>query len=124
MPGVLVTNQKLSATQQWQTDLGRAVVSFPDEDPTRGLLNVTFPETAPTPVSNYWILRTDYTDYAVVVACTPVNATHHRDLYWFMSRVTPPSANARNRANEVHTHLRPEYIRPTRQGIEDCFARP
>lgn len=89
------------------------------------MLNVTFPDTAPTPFSNYWILRTDYFDYAVVVACVPLNGTHHRDLYWFMSRSYPVSVNARNRANEiVQTHLNPEYIRPTRQGIDDCFARP
>lgn len=123
LPGVRVTNTKRNiANSVWQTDIGRAVPSFPDENPVRGMLNVTFPDTAPTPVSNYWILRTDYFDYAVVVACVPLNATHHRDLYWFMSRGYPASTNARNRTNEIiNTHLNREYIRPTLQEIGDCF---
>lgn len=126
LEGVQVVNTKFDINDNlWESDLGRAVVSFPDETPVRGLLNVTFPDTAPTPVSNYWILRTDYFDYAVVTACIPINGTHHRDLYWFLSRGYPASTNARNRADElVDAYFNRDYIWNTRQGIEDCFGRP
>jgi lipocalin len=115
---------KNAITREWRAMEGRAVVSFPDESPVRGMLNVTFPAEGPTPFSNYWILRTDYT-YAVVVACNPINGTHHRDLYWFLSRGYPVSSNARARSQEiVNNYLSPELIRPTPQSFEACVGRP
>jgi apolipoprotein D and lipocalin family protein len=47
---------------------GSAMLAEPEEKPLLGKMNVTFDEEQPdTP--NYWVLATDYTNYAVVYYC-------------------------------------------------------
>lgn len=53
---------------------GQSAVSFPNENPLRGMLSLSF--GGPPTTSNYWILDTDFVNYSVVWFCREVNATH------------------------------------------------
>lgn len=125
--GVRVMNTMRNLTSNsWQTDIGLATLAFPDVVPLRAQLTVRFPIDAPPPPnSNYWVLRTDYFSYAIVVSCFQIDPNTRFESYWFLSRNYPPTANARQRADEIiDRHLNRDFIRPTQQGIEDCFVEP
>lgn len=65
---IRVENYQLNPDKTRQTEIGRAVVAYPNERPVRGILNVTFPnqlEFHP----NYKVLTTDYTSYSLVWSC-------------------------------------------------------
>lgn len=57
---------------------GQSFVSFPDEVPLRGMLSLSF--GGPPTTSNYWILGTDFVNYAVVWFCQNINATSSQGI--------------------------------------------
>uniref|UniRef100_A0A182MWQ9 Apolipoprotein D n=1 Tax=Anopheles culicifacies TaxID=139723 RepID=A0A182MWQ9_9DIPT len=65
--------------------VGRAVLSFPDEEILQGKLNVSF-FGAPNDVSNYWVLDTDYETFSVVWNCQPLGNTQSEENFWVLSR--------------------------------------
>ncbi|EGK96847.1 AGAP013451-PA [Anopheles gambiae str. PEST] len=65
--------------------LGRAVLSFPDEEVVQGKLNVSF-FGAPNDLSNYWVLDTDYETFSVVWNCQPRGEEQSEESFWVLSR--------------------------------------
>lgn len=111
------------AINEWSIDVGRAVVSFPDENPLRGKLNVTFGADTVPDTSNYWILHTDYTGYAVVVSCSNLPLNRSAESYWLLSRTKVVSPEGRITANAViDTQLDRSLVRTTIQ--ENCPEPP
>ncbi|KAG5681843.1 hypothetical protein PVAND_011251 [Polypedilum vanderplanki] len=102
------------------SDTGRAIISFPDEEPLRAMLNVTFSPEQPS-VSNYWVLSTDYSNYAFVVSCSNLQNDQSLEQYWLLSRSPTIAPAARIRADElVDLHLDRNRIRTTIQDNTTC----
>uniref|UniRef100_A0AAG5D074 Apolipoprotein D n=1 Tax=Anopheles atroparvus TaxID=41427 RepID=A0AAG5D074_ANOAO len=66
---------------------GTAVLSYPDEEQLQGKLSVAFFGAKPDR-SNYWVLDTDYTNYAVVFSCEPFFKDPSKNVlgFWIFSR--------------------------------------
>jgi lipocalin len=83
-----------------------------------GQLEVDFPST-PGPVFPYWVLETDYVNYAVVWSCVEMDDTNSQ-LAWIMSRTPTLSAELLTTAYEVFERngISTEYLEVTDQS--DC----
>ncbi|XP_058121248.1 apolipoprotein D-like [Anopheles ziemanni] len=104
--------------------LGRAVLSFPDEEVIQGKLNVSF-FGAPNDRSNYWVLDTDYQTYSVVWSCEELEENLSEESFWVLSR-TPTMTTDRDALFRIHNIMR-RYIdrsqlRFTRQLDEQYVA--
>ncbi|KAJ6635162.1 Lazarillo protein [Pseudolycoriella hygida] len=98
---------------------GQSVVSFPDENPLRGMLSLSF--GGPPTTSNYWILETDFVNFSVVWFCQNLNATHSSETAWVLSRQrTIPPAIQPIVDGVVNQHLVPALLRPTNQEVARC----
>lgn len=64
--------------------IGRAYVSFPDHVPLEGKLNVTF--GGPPANSNYWIMDTDYDNYAIIYSCKNLSENKSAEAAWVLSK--------------------------------------
>uniref|UniRef100_T1D4U3 Apolipoprotein D n=1 Tax=Psorophora albipes TaxID=869069 RepID=T1D4U3_9DIPT len=64
--------------------VGKAVVSFPEHVPVEGRLNVTF--RGPPNNSNYWVMDTDYDNYAVIYSCKNLSETKSAEAAWVLSK--------------------------------------
>lgn len=64
--------------------IGKAVVSFPDAIPLEGKLNVTF--GGPPNNSNYWIMDTDYDNYAIIYSCKNLSENKSAEAAWVLSK--------------------------------------
>lgn len=82
---VRVTNEGLTPAGQFFEQIGRAVPSFPDAEPFLAKLNVSFFDM-PNDRSNYWVLSTDYINYAMVFSCEDLPSGNSLESYWFLSR--------------------------------------
>ncbi|XP_053671598.1 apolipoprotein D-like [Anopheles nili] len=108
-------------SQVRSSDIGRAVIAFPDGSPLEAKLNVTF-DAAPVEVSaNYWVLGTDYDSYAVVWGCFGVGGTLRAESAWILSRTPVLSVDAAAEAQEyIDMYLSEEDLRTTIQDNEFC----
>uniref|UniRef100_A0A182QXM1 Apolipoprotein D n=1 Tax=Anopheles farauti TaxID=69004 RepID=A0A182QXM1_9DIPT len=102
--------------------LGRAVLSFPEEEIIQGKLNVSF-FGAPNDRSNYWVLDTDYDNFSVVWSCEQLTPQQSEESFWVLSR-TPNPITDRDILFRIHTIMR-RYIdraqvRFTRQLDDRC----
>ncbi|XP_053680176.1 apolipoprotein D-like [Anopheles nili] len=105
--------------------IGRAVLSFPDEEIIQGKLNVSF-FGAPNDQSNYWVLDTDYQSYSVVWSCQELEEQQSEESFWVLSR-TPTLTTDRDVQLRIQSIIR-RYIdrsqlRFTRQ-LDDRFVTP
>ncbi|XP_058455120.1 apolipoprotein D-like [Malaya genurostris] len=99
---------------------GQSFVSFPNESPVQGRMNISFGAMPPTSV-NYWVLDTDYTSFSFVWNCFAVSETLKGENFWLMSRTVELPASAQSRVDElINLYLKPQYIRPTRHDLEGC----
>jgi apolipoprotein D and lipocalin family protein len=90
-----------------------AKVSFPNENPLRAMLNVTWSPTreyifnlfvkrikiisiTEESITNYWVLSTDYISYAFVVNCYERPNNRSFESYWLISRTFTLSDAGRN----------------------------
>ncbi|XP_062557077.1 uncharacterized protein LOC134221928 [Armigeres subalbatus] len=64
--------------------IGKAVVSFPDAIPLEAKLNVTF--GGPPNNSNYWIMDTDYDNYAIIYSCKNLSENKSAEAAWVLSK--------------------------------------
>lgn len=84
---VRVANEGLTPAGNFFQQIGRAVISFPDETPLRAQLNVSFFDM-PNDRSNYWVLSTDYINYALVFSCEDLPNERSNESFWYLSRTT------------------------------------
>ncbi|XP_058823273.1 apolipoprotein D-like [Topomyia yanbarensis] len=105
---------------QFELAIGRAVISFPDEVPLQGKLNVSFGAMPPT-TSNYWVLDTDYTSFSFVWSCFPVSDTIRGENFWLLSRTVDLSASSQSRVDElIDQYLMQRHIRVTQHDLPYC----
>ena len=101
--------------------LGRAVISFPEQVPLEGKLNVTF-EGGPKSF-NYWILDTDYTNYSIVWSCGSAGALVHYELAWVLSRVPYIDGDILDKVNaNIDRYLKRDKLRKMNQNEDVCFS--
>lgn len=63
-----------------------ALLAFPDVSPTLGLLNVTYYADREADETNYYIIATDYFQYAVGWGCEDLEDEQSREFAWILSR--------------------------------------
>ncbi|XP_063387670.1 uncharacterized protein LOC134673601 [Cydia fagiglandana] len=115
----IVYNQTLEIRE------GTAVLHSTDGS---GLLWVTFVLDDEVVVeSNYYVLETDYTSFALVYSCRDLDNGDSEVYSWKLSREPTLSDAANNIIDEVIRNTRgllEEYYVPTSQSDEDCFYVP
>jgi apolipoprotein D and lipocalin family protein len=81
--------------------------------------------TEPNDRSNYWVLDTDYNNFAVVWQCEPKGENLSRENYWLLSRTkvlsTDTDVLARIAAVTDDLIIR-EEVRTTVHTIESCLG--
>ncbi|XP_058823274.1 apolipoprotein D-like [Topomyia yanbarensis] len=107
-------------SSEFEVVTGRSVISFPDEEPLQGMMNLTFGAMPPTSV-NYMVLDTDYTSFTFVWSCFAVSDTIKGENFWLMSRTVELPQSVQGRVDElIDLYLKPEHIRPTRHDLYYC----
>uniref|UniRef100_A0A182RLF4 Apolipoprotein D n=1 Tax=Anopheles funestus TaxID=62324 RepID=A0A182RLF4_ANOFN len=102
--------------------LGRAVLSFPDEEIVQGKLNVSF-FGAPNDLSNYWVLDTDYQTFSVVWNCQPLGEEQSEESFWVLSRTPtlPADTDVMFRIQSImRRYIDRSQVRFTRQQDDRC----
>ncbi|XP_055602188.1 apolipoprotein D-like [Uranotaenia lowii] len=112
--------------QERQSDIGRAVVAFPDEVPLQAKLNVTF-DAAAEVSANYWVLDTDYDNFAVVWGCfqLPPNEQGPRraENAWILSREYRLDLDVIQAVeNKIALFLDASQLRETKQDPRTCCS--
>lgn len=95
-----------------------ALLAFPDESPLRGMLNVTYYQDREATGVNYYVIATDYFQYAVGWACEDIGTNESREFAWLLSRTPQLPANSTYQAridSLVDLHFDEELIRRTEQ---------
>ncbi|XP_050354414.1 LOW QUALITY PROTEIN: uncharacterized protein LOC126776158 [Nymphalis io] len=123
--GVEVFNTQV-VSQQLDTIEGFAVPATTDGS---AKLNVSFPiaGTDLTTSSPYWVLATDYTNYAFVYSCANIDDEYRRVGSWKLSRtksLSPASNTAINNVINTIPVLRQEYYVTRGHTEENCFYYP
>jgi apolipoprotein D and lipocalin family protein len=66
--------------------------------------------------ANYWILSTDYDNYAVVVSCSNLPLSRSFESFWLLSRTPKITPDSRRNADAIiDRHLERSRIRITNQ---------
>ncbi|XP_053614015.1 uncharacterized protein LOC128677296 [Plodia interpunctella] len=102
---------------------GTAVAS----DDGSAKLNVTFPIGEFEVVSPYWVLDTDYENYALVYSCVNINEDYYRVNSWKLSRGWELSDSINYQINSVMSEIRvldQRYHITWGHGEEECFFYP
>ncbi|XP_077295531.1 apolipoprotein D-like isoform X2 [Arctopsyche grandis] len=96
--GVKVFNRQLNIkTNQVRTIEGTATLAGAANE---GKLSVVFPSIPFGRAAPYWVLDTDYTNYAVVYSCTDF-FIFHTDIVWILTRAQNPPATVMGAAYSV-----------------------
>ncbi|XP_050088550.1 apolipoprotein D-like [Anopheles aquasalis] len=99
--------------------IGKAVVSFPDQFPLEGKFNVTF--GGPPNNSNYWIMETDYDNFAVIYYCKNISDSKSAEAAWVLSKQRTINATVRAVVDKlVDKFLVRQDMRVTEQSQEKC----
>ncbi|XP_045776254.1 uncharacterized protein LOC123874798 [Maniola jurtina] len=119
----VINTQVINKTLDVRT--ATAVVASTDGS---GLLEVTFnfPDGVPN-IVNYYVLETDYTNFALVYSCSNTSDGNRRVTSWKLSRRTtlsPEAVPIIDRIINETQGLDQEYYQPTSQTEEDCFYIP
>ncbi|XP_072929716.1 uncharacterized protein [Epargyreus clarus] len=92
-----------------------------------GQLTITIPSGNSVVTIMFWILATDYTDYALAYSCVNVRADFRAVYSWKLSRTKQLSAQARvaiNTAMQDNVVLGNQYFEQIDQSDEACFYLP
>lgn len=100
---------------------GRAVLSYPEQPPVRGSLNVTF-AFGPN-VANYKIIDTDYQTYSLVWNCVTLRGPQRIEAFWILSRERKLSPYPQKLQNLIKQYAKQDKLRKTIQG-DECKQRP
>ncbi|XP_035781272.1 uncharacterized protein LOC118460775 [Anopheles albimanus] len=99
--------------------IGKAVVSFPDQFPVEGKFNVTF--GGPPNNSNYWIMETDYDNFAVIYYCKNISDSKSAEAAWVLSKQRTINPTVRAVVDKlVDKYLVRQDMRVTEQSQEKC----
>ncbi|CRK98734.1 CLUMA_CG012145, isoform A [Clunio marinus] len=102
-----------------------ALLAFPDveRDDRLGLLNVTYYADREADQTNYYVLGTDYFQYAVGWGCEDLDDNRSREFAWLLSR-TPelPEAYQERVDFYVDQFVDRALLRNTEQSLEACFS--
>jgi lipocalin len=97
------TGKRLLTSEPF-TRSANALLSFPDANPTLGLLNVTYYADREADEVNYYIIATDYFQYAVGWGCEDLADNQSREFAWILSR-TPELPNDPNLLARIETYV-------------------
>ncbi|CAG4957190.1 unnamed protein product [Colias eurytheme] len=114
-----VVNQVLSS-------INGVAVPYPDGS-SRLTVSFPIPGTNSTTFSPYWVLSTDYRNYALVYSCVNIDDEHRRVQSWKLSRTRSLSAESNTQINNVMNSvpvLRQQYYNVRGHTDEDCFFYP
>ncbi|XP_038121516.1 outer membrane lipoprotein Blc [Culex quinquefasciatus] len=106
---------------------GIAYISDPLLDPVVAKLNVSYGILA-SGISNYWVVDTDYRNFAVVYSCTPIDDSESViEGYWLLSRT--PKLTEELQITEklrylLETYFVPSHVRPTNHSEALCRKEP
>lgn len=110
-------------TQSIFTREADAFLAFPDEQPRRGILNVTYYADRVADNSNYFVLGTDYYQYVVGWGCEDLEDGTSREFAWVHSRTPDLPEEYEERVNGyINEFLDPALFRVTEQSDEICFG--
>lgn len=99
--------------------IGKAVVSFPDAVPLEAKLNVTF--GGPPNNSNYWIMDTDYDNYAIIYSCKNLSDNKSAEAAWVLSKQRTIKQEVRFKVDQlVEQYLVRADMRVTEQSQSIC----
>ncbi|CRK96701.1 CLUMA_CG009945, isoform A [Clunio marinus] len=100
---------------------GQAQLTNPNENPLTGKLDVTGFGSGTTSAI-FWVMDTDYSDYAVVWSCRNISRGRSEELAWVLARTPQTSEAVRQRyENAVHSSgLVLDAIRLTNQDATFC----
>lgn len=100
----------------------KAPLAFFDESPRRGILNVTYYADREADTSNYYVLGTDYFQYAVGWACEDLDDNRSREFAWVLSRNPELPEEYEERVDAyIDEFFDREFIRDTAQDGITCF---
>ncbi|CRK96694.1 CLUMA_CG009968, isoform A [Clunio marinus] len=102
---------------------GQAQLTNPNENPLTGKLDVTGFGSGTTSAI-FWVMDTDYSDYAVVWSCRNISRGRSEELAWVLARTPQTSEAVRQRyENAVHASgLVLDAIRLTNQDATFCSS--
>lgn len=103
--------------------IGKAVVSFPKVVPLEAKLNVTF--GGPPNNSNYWIMDTDYDNYAVIYSCKNISGNKSAEAAWVLSKQRTIKPEVQSKVDQlVDEYLVRADMRVTEQSQSICKYEP
>ena len=72
--------------------------------------------------SIYWVISTDYANYAVVWSCASLPGSRSREQLWILSRTPTLGATQRARVNQIieENAFERDIIRTTGQNLAVC----
>lgn len=119
---VFVRNSQVQRDGTIYEEEGLAVLAFPNASPVLGVLNVTFPGQPPFH-PNYYVLDTDYDNYALVWNCWQISINVKSESVWLFQRDErrQPTRPA-NVQRLLDLHFSEFSIRPTYQS-PTCINR-
>lgn len=121
--GVEVLNTGWSTSGRQVRLTGRADLSQEGISTNRAKLEVLFLLQGRTP-SIYWVMGTDYTNYAVVWSCANLPLNNSQETFWVLSRTTNPSPSTQANIDRVlaENDAVLDALRVNNQDINFCMS--
>ncbi|XP_055546319.1 apolipoprotein D-like [Wyeomyia smithii] len=106
---------------------GSGILSDPTAEPLVGKLNISY-GIKHAGDSNYWIMDTDYTSFALIYSCVPiVDTASVIEGYWLLSRMPelPEELQILEKVKFIqNTYFIADHVRTTNQSQSLCRMEP